>query len=186
MKRSFEHSSDEELISGYRENGSGEILAELFRRYQHLVFGVCMKYFRDRDLAKDATMQIFEKLITDLQKHEIHFFNGWIYRVSQNYCFMELRKRKFHSDQIDSIPEDFVEYDGELHPAQRKEEMLNLMEKELNELNTEQRTCIELFYLKKQSYQEIMEQTGFTFMQVKSHIQNGKRNLKIKLERHHD
>ena len=53
----------------------------------------------------------------------------------------------------------------------------------LEELNPEQKQCLILFYLEKKSYQEISENTGFSLMQVKSYIQNGKRNLKILLDK---
>jgi len=50
-------------------------------------------------------------------------------------------------------------------------------------LGKEQKLCVILFYLEKRSYQEIATSTQFTQMQVKSHIQNGKRNLKLLMEK---
>ena len=57
------------------------------------------------------------------------------------------------------------------------------MDEAMKELNPEQKQCVTLFYLQKKSYQEINEITGFSMLQVKSYIQNGKRNLKILIEK---
>jgi len=173
--------SDDELLHIYRAKKSPEALTVLFNRYYHLVYGICMKYYRDADQAKDSTMLIFEKLMIDIPKFEIQFFKAWLYRVAQNHCLMQLRNKKYNTVSYDAILERGVEYDDGVHPAVAKEELLTKMEHALTELNPEQRRCIELFYLEKKTYYEIMDQTGFTFMQVKSFIQNGKRNLKIKL-----
>ncbi len=173
--------TDDELLQIYRSTKSAEVITILFNRYYHLVYGVCMKYLKNTENAKDSTMQIFEKLMDDIPKHDIQFFKAWLYRVSQNHCLMQLRSRKYNTVSFDVIQERGVEYDESLHPALAKEELLTKMEHAITELNDEQRRCVELFYLEKKTYFEIMDLTGFTFMQVKSHIQNGKRNLKNKL-----
>lgn len=142
-----------------------------------------MKYLKDSELAKDAMMQIFEKLFVDLKRHDIEFFKAWLYRVSQNYCLMQLRSNKHLTKSVDEYPELGMEYKDELHPIEEKENLLSQMEYALSELNEEQKKCVTLFYLEQKSYQEIMDLTGYSFMQVKSHIQNAKRNLKLKMER---
>jgi RNA polymerase sigma factor (sigma-70 family) len=178
--------SDDELVNLYKANSSGDILRVLFDRYYHLVFGICMKYLRNTEDAKDATMLIFEKLMTDIPKHEIQFFKAWLYRVAQNHCLMQLRKKKPSTVSTDIFPVDAVEYDENLHPALAKEQLLTKMEDAITQLNQEQQACITLFYLEKKTYTEIMQQTGFNFMQVKSYIQNGKRNLKNSLTNNTD
>lgn len=182
----LQNHTDEELLAIYKSSKDAEVVSILFKRYYHLVFGVCMKYLKQPDDAKDACMQIFEKLMQDILKHEIQFFTGWLYRVAQNFCLMELRGRKYQTVSFELIQDPGVEYEGDTHPQQRKELMLNRLEEEIPRLSEEQALCVKLFYLEKKTYTEIMEQTGFTFMQVKSHIQNGKRNLKIKLGNIHE
>jgi len=59
--------------------------------------------------------------------------------------------------------------------------LLQQLPNAISNLNTEQRLCINLFYLKEKCYEEISMQTGYSLKQVKSYIQNGKRNLKIYL-----
>jgi RNA polymerase sigma-70 factor (ECF subfamily) len=173
--------NDEELVFIYRSKKTSEALGILYHRYAHLVYGVCMKYLKNQDNANDATMQIFEKLITDLPKYDVQVFKAWIYRVAQNHCFMILRNTNHNVKLVDEFPEYSMEYDDNMHPVLEKEKMLVQMEEALIDLNEDQRRCVTLFYLEKKTYTEIMLETGFNFMQVKSFIQNGKRNLKLKL-----
>lgn len=181
MAQLLKNHTDDELLAVFRSGKQAEALTVLFDRYYHLVLGVCMKYLKNMENAKDATMQIFEKLMDDIPKHDIQFFRAWLYRVSQNHCLMQLRKHKYNTVSFELIREPGMETDDPVHPALAKEAMLNNMESALSELNDDQRRCIELFYLEKKTYTDIMQLTGFTFMQVKSFIQNGKRNLKIKM-----
>ena len=149
----------------------------------HLVYGVCMKYFRDEDDSKDAVMQIFEKLLLDLKKHEVQNFKGWLHTVAKNYCLMQLRKKNPETPLTDNL---IVENEIVLHrdEEQHLEERLTLMEEAIAQLNEQQKICVELFYLKEKCYKEISELTGYTMNDVKSFIQNGKRNLKIYMEQH--
>jgi len=180
--------SDTELVARYRQSGEKQVLGILFKRYTHLVFGVSMKYLKDEDDSKDAVMQIFEKLVTDLKKHPVENFKSWLHTVTKNYCLMQLRSRK--GKYFQPLPDteeslEIVESAGSLHPDKVElEEKLSLMEKGIQALNAEQRTCVELFYLKEMSYQQVAEQTGYSMLQVKSFIQNGKRNLRIFMDHH--
>jgi RNA polymerase sigma factor (sigma-70 family) len=176
--------SDEELVNAFRTQHNTEALGILFNRYAHLVYGIGMKYFKNPELAKDATSQVFEKLLTDLHRHDVQLFKAWLYRVAQNHCLMQLRGNKHLTKSVDIFPENIVEYEETLHPVIEKEKMLTHLEEALVDLNDDQKKCIELFYLQKKSYTDIMNETGFNFMQVKSFIQNGKRNLKTKMSNH--
>ena len=193
--------SDTELVQKFRETRDNAVIGELFQRYTHLVFGVCMKYLKDEDEAKDGVMQIFEKLLTDLHRHKVDNFKGWLYMVAKNHCLMYFRSKKIHvelprdlSNDNDSNSEDGVlspsgggagggfsmELASDLHPnGEDKEKQLTLMESAIKELKEEQKICIELFYLQERSYEEIAKATGYSMKEVKSYIQNGKRNLKL-------
>ena len=173
--------SDNELLLLYIQQDDKIALGTLFKRYYHMVFGVAMKYMKNSDLAKDVTMQVFEKLIPDLKKHKIHYFKSWLYRVAQNACLMELRKNKSITKPLEENLMGNMENETELHQIEEKEAMLTNMEHELDKLPAEQQKCIKLFYLERKTYNDICEATGYTFKEVKSFIQNGKRNLKIKL-----
>ena len=159
-------------------------LGELYQRYMDLVFGVCLKYFKDAERSKDAVMQIFEELVSKLKKHEVENFRGWLHQVAKNHCLMQIRGQKSKwTEPIDESREQAEADDERLVSLLEKEGMLQLLEECLSELNPEQQRCVTLFYLENLSYQEIAESSGFTLLQVKSHIQNGKRNLKIAFDK---
>jgi len=175
--------SDEELVVLYRESDEKEYLGVLFKRYSHLVFGVCMKYLKDEDESKDAAMQIFEKLFVELKRHEVQHFRAWLHTVAKYHCLMILRRG---SKEIHGIDPYIMENEAAKHPLHavnedgiEKEKQLQSMESAILQLELHQQQCIKLFYLEEKSYQQVAAITGFTMNQVKSYIQNGKRNLKM-------
>jgi RNA polymerase sigma factor (sigma-70 family) len=194
INKSSSYSSlrDEELVIIYHDSENMEVIGELYRRYSHLVLGTCFKYLKNKENASDATMQIFEKLITDLKTNRIEYFKSWLYTVSKNHCLMFLRKETAVKQRIEIIRENtsekFVEICDELHLNHEydNEKRLVALSQALTKLNDEQRTCVELTYLENKSYKEIAEITGMDINKVKSHIQNGKRNLKIFIEKIND
>lgn len=184
----YNHFSDNELITEYKNTKNNVFVGILYKRYSHLVLGLSLKYLKDEDEAKDAVMQIFEKLLSDLLKFNIEYFKSWLYSFSKNHCLMIIRtkqsKLKKEIDlqiHADSFME--TETNSHLNKAEEKEIQYTLLEKAIDELNEDQRKCIKLFYLKERSYNEIVDETGYSLNEVKSFIQNGKRNLKIKLEK---
>jgi RNA polymerase sigma-70 factor, ECF subfamily len=180
--------SDTELIAEYKLSGNNIYVGILYKRYAHLVLGLCIKYLRNRDEAEDAVMQIFEKLLKDLLRHEVEFFKSWLYTFSKNHCLMAIRQRQSRLKKDIELQENaglFMEDGSEPHhnTAEATESEYRLLEGAIGGLNKEQKICIEWFYLKDKSYSEIAGITGYSLNEVKSHIQNGKRNLKLKLEK---
>lgn len=177
--------TDAQLVDSYISEGNSAHFGMLFERYSHLVFGLCMKYLRNTQEAEDAVMGIFEKMMTDLRKHEVKDFKNWLYRVSKNHCLMMLRKDKTGDKAANHIryekKQEFMEnLFGEHHHSDEAnfEGILISLHDAINSLREEQKVCIELMYFDKRSYQEIAEITGYELKKVKSYIQNGKRNLK--------
>lgn len=175
--------TDSELLNYYKKNGELSYLGELYSRYQSLVYGVCLKYLKDRDESKDAVMQLFEKLIQTLRNHEVDNFKSWLYVTARNHCLMQIRARKGKFTQEFSA--EFMENQVLLHPEDEPELEGNLtrLEECIETLINEQKQCIQLFFLQEKCYKDIAQFTGFDLNQVKSFIQNGKRNLKICMER---
>ena len=174
---------DLELVRLYKDSGELDILGELYSRYMALVYGVCMKYLKDRDESRDAVMQIFEKLIQTLKVHDVEHFKSWLYVTARNYCLMQIRASK--GKIFEEISPSIMESDSILHLEDEplKEVNLSKLEKCMDELGDEQKQCVKLFYLDEKCYKDITETTGFDLGKVKSYIQNGKRNLKICMER---
>jgi len=182
--------SDEELISKYKESSNTQWVGELYQRYTHISFAVCLKYLKNEDDAKDAVMQVFEKLMADLLKHEVQFFQAWFHTYLRNHCLMQLRKSKSIISFNDEInmgknETELVEMEDGTHLSDKEILELNLESLELAilQLKNEQQQCVRLFFLEEKTYKEIEEQTGFDYKQVKSFIQNGKRNLKIIMDK---
>ena len=175
------HLTDNELVSLYKSTSDKIYVGELYKRYTHLVLGMCIQYFKDRDVAKDIVLQIFEKLFDELKKREVENFKAWLTFVVRNYCISELRKMQTQVNRdIEyqyQLKNQSVELDKE--EAVEEEQKLEALEKALESLNPFQKKCIELFYLKNMSYTQIVEMTGYSVNEVKSYIQNGKRNLKM-------
>ncbi|MFB9862812.1 RNA polymerase sigma factor [Rufibacter immobilis] len=180
---------DLDLIQQYRATGDLALVGELFERYTEMVYLVCLKYLKNEDESKDATMQIFELLITALHKHEITNFKSWLHVLAKNHCLMYLRaQKKRTAESIEEMPLAAVEHAALLEQTDASEQELELqhLNQALNSLSPEQRACVELFYLQKKSYKEIAEITGYEMGQVKSHLQNGKRNLKIFMNKNYE
>jgi len=188
LKPDYHGLGDKELLDLYNKSSDKEIIGVLYKRYSHLVFGVCLKYLKEKDSSKDAVIDIFEKLLNDLSNHNIDNFKAWLYMVARNHCLMILRKIK-HEYTVDEPSlliktNNDMEIDDEQHHLDIYDN--NMLKNAIDELKDEQKVCIELFYLNNKSYQEITEITGFDNSKVKSYIQNGKRNLKILLTRNNN
>lgn len=180
---SYKDQTDEELISLYKTTDDLEIVGVLYNRYTALTFGVCLKYLKDREESRDAVMQIFEKLIATLKNHDIAVFKGWLYVTARNHCLMQLRARK--GKNFDALSPLLMETGSNGHQDNGELELnLNRLERCVETLGPEQKVCVSLFYLQQKCYKEITEVTGYDMNKVKSYIQNGKRNLKICMERH--
>ncbi len=181
-QRSYDHISDAELLDYYHNDKNQEWMGILLERYTLLLLGVCLKYLKSEEDAKDCVQQIFLKVLTEVTKYKIGYFKSWLYMVAKNHCLMKLRGIQGKKTK-EIFDQDIIA------PEEKKTELLEnektylLLEESIEELNEEQRQCVTLFYLQKFSYHQISEKTGFDLSQVKSYIQNGKRNLKILLEK---
>ncbi len=176
--------SDFELLEKYRKNGEVEYLGVLYDRYLHLVYGLCLKYLKNREDSQDAVMDIFEKLSHVLLTEKVQFFKSWLYTVSKNHCLVKLRRSK----EIVTMDENFMEIDfSENHRDEsiQLEDNLKSLEECIERLKDDQKTCVRLFYLEKKSYAKVSETTKLSLKEVKSYIQNGKRNLKNCMEQKH-
>jgi len=173
--------TDNELLDKFYSDNDTRWLGMVLQRYTFLLLGVCMKYLKNEELAKDAVQQIFLKAITELGKYKVAYIKSWLYMIAKNHCLMKLRDKQIFIP-VETKP-DLAAQEADHAERNEKEATLTLLENALEELNEEQKTCVTLFYLQKKSYQEIVDMTGFSLLQVKSYIQNGKRNLKILVEK---
>ena len=181
--------TDTELLLKFRETQDLTLVSELFGRYTTMIYGVCVKYLRDRDDAKDAVMQLFEKLPAALKAHEIANFKSWLYVIARNHCLMQIRAKKGKLTQ--ELDPELMESELVLHLDEganvasvlEAESDLSKMQKCIDKLEAQQQQCVRLFYLEEKCYKDVSTLTGFNLNKVKSYIQNGKRNLKICMEK---
>lgn len=177
------NSTDKELIAAYKSSNDLQYVGTLYQRYMDLVFGVCFKYFKEAERSKDAVMEIYEELCKKLKQHEVDNFKGWLHVLARNYCLMQLRSPK--NMKTTEFNADFMQSNQTTHlenEVLEKEENFKKLAGCMEQLTTEQKQSIELFFLQKKCYNEIAEITGYEWSRVRSHIQNGKRNLKICME----
>ena len=179
---STSHLADADLVLLYRKNDDLQALGEVYQRYMDLVYGVCLKYFKDAEKAKDAVMQIFEELVIKLKKHEIDHFKSWLYQVAKNHCLMQLRTPR--NLKTVELPVSLMQTEENVHlnGVLEKEENFQRLEYCLTTLSEDQRKAVQLFYLEGKCYNEIVELMGQEWKQVRSFIQNGRRNLKTCME----
>lgn len=180
--------SDIGLIDEFKVSGDLEVLGSLYTRYMHLVYGVCLKYLKDREESKDAVNQIFEKLIIEIPRQRIGNFKSWLHVVTKNYCLMQLRSEKSISAKTEEWIKDsiiFMENNPVLHPVDEDVPDSGIdkrLENCIDKLKYEQKECIKLFYYESKCYSEIALKMNLEENKVKSYLQNAKRNLKLCLE----
>ncbi|MFY7963767.1 MAG: RNA polymerase sigma factor [Chitinophagaceae bacterium] len=177
-------STDEELLLDFQEKLNAQSLATLYLRYTDLVYGACMKYFKDGERSKDAVMEIYQEISIKLKTHQVENFKGWLYVVARNHCLMQLRKtQKNIVVEFDNSgfvqSEDFSHLDAVLE----KEKDFKKLETCVDQLNDDQKLVINLFYLQQKCYNDIVDETGIEWSKVRSMVQNGRRNLKICMEK---
>ncbi len=171
--------SDYDLLRKFYSDHDNKWLGILLPRYTVLLLGVCMKYLKNEEDARDCVQQIFLKVINELHKYKVEYFKSWLYMIAKNHCLMKLRsKGNFIKELNENVTSVADESDTKIL-LEEKDALLTKMTNAIKNLNTEQQQCVSLFYLQKKSYAEVADITGFTMLQVKSHIQNGKRNLKL-------
>lgn len=178
----YDHITDAELLQNFYEDHDNKWLGILLPRYTLLLLGVCMKYLKNEEDSRDCVQQIFLKVINELRKYKVEYFKSWIYMIAKNHCLMKLRNHKNLTVELHEHITVPVNVESDKKILIEKDTLLQRMESALNKLNPDQKLCVKLFYLQKKSYSEIAEITGFSMMQVKSYLQNGKRNLKLLLE----
>ncbi len=181
--------SDEELVAKFAQTKQQAYFEELYNRYLHLSYGVCLKMMKNEADSRDVVSDVFKTLYLKLPTANVQSFKAYVYAVSRNECIAKLRKRKSESKKMqewqrtENTQNAFMENDGLVALSDVGPSMDKLVENAIARLGDEQRTCIHLFFYDNKSYKEIAAQTGYSEKHVKSFLQNGKRNLRIALEK---
>ncbi|MFY8004573.1 MAG: RNA polymerase sigma factor, partial [Chitinophagaceae bacterium] len=179
----FNQYTDAQLLQQFYNDGNNQWIGILLQRYTLLLLGTCVKYLKSEEVAKDAVQQIFLKVLAELPKYQVTYFKSWLYMIAKNHCLMELRNKNSSFSVLPESGEWEMNETADIEDFWQHEQTLQLLEKCIEQLNAEQQLCVKLFYLQKCSYQQITQQSGYSLLQVKSYIQNGKRNLKLLMEK---
>lgn len=182
MPRHSEHISDDRLLANYYKTHDPEWLGALLVRYTMLLFGVCMKYLKQEEEARDAVQQVYLKVLSATAKTEVYNFGGWVYQVARNECLSRLRQQPERPVDAEIFDREETAESLSVEEWMAEDQKFVQLEQALEELKIHQKECITLFYFQSKSYQEIAADLKISIKEVKSHIQNGKRNLKVKLE----
>jgi RNA polymerase sigma-70 factor (ECF subfamily) len=176
------HLPDKTLIEHFRNGSDKDALGTLFLRYMELVYGVCLKYLSQPQSAQDAVMDIYEHVNRKLPEHEVENFSAWLYMVSKNHCLQQLRKK---SNLLTvSLDDPLMQNGQEMHQESDEfdfevsADIADQLQECIEQLPDKQKICIRMFYFDKRSYADICVETELPMDQVRSHIQNGRRNLK--------
>jgi RNA polymerase sigma-70 factor (ECF subfamily) len=178
---------DAELLERYKRTKDQKWLSQLFGRYVHLIYGVCLRYSPDVREAEDMTMEIYQKIVSKTLNHQIKHFKSWIYVVAKNHCLEKIRKMT--GRRTESFDPNFMQLASEIHPVDEKsssdavETKFKLLEECLKKLNEQQRVSIDLFYYQNKTYVEIAAIIEDEVSQIRSYLQNGRRNVKKCVER---
>jgi RNA polymerase sigma-70 factor (ECF subfamily) len=170
-------------LSLYKKTGDAGYFQLLYERYIPLIYGLCLKYLQSPDGSQDAVIDIFENLSQKIHGYEIKVFKNWLYSVVKNHCFHILKENK--KEIIVDFDSQLMESDAvlDLLSENQDEEKDKALSQCLEKLPEPQRISIEKFFYEDKSYAEIVDETEFHLKSVKSYIQNGKRNLKICIEK---
>ncbi len=175
----YRNLNDEDLLTHVAQRQDQEAFNMLYRRYAHLALGVCMKYLNDPGLAQDATQTVFTRIWTDAANYQVRSFRPWFYKVVKNHCLMILRKSNENADLPENILADFMESDDQVHRKIKEEELFAIVQQCLQQLNDYQQVCMKYFYLQQKTYAQTAALLDLTEKEVKSYLQNGRRNMKI-------
>lgn len=178
--RNISNISDKEVLTLLQASKDNALIALLYDRYRHLVFGVGMKYLKNESRARDVVGDVYEKLLY-ANFSEIENFGAWVYVVAKNTCLMEIRSRESQERRERNFM--LNQSEPNEHSVEDMQVRESLLKRAICLLSRPQAMCIELFYLEEKSYQEVSQLSGMDLNEVKSHIQNGKRNLKNILSR---
>jgi RNA polymerase sigma-70 factor (ECF subfamily) len=174
--------SDEEVVRRFQETRDGAWFGELFKRYRKKVYFACKRFFPDSGAAEDATQETFLRVYGKIQQFSGGDFGAWLMRIAKNICIDQWRKDQCQAQVMQSEIGDGGAVEGtvdalacDLHHAAER------VCQEMKMLPREQRRCLEM-KIEGYSYEETASRMGLTIEAVKSHLQNGRRMLWMRME----
>jgi RNA polymerase sigma-70 factor (ECF subfamily) len=167
---------------------------ELIRRYQRPVFSLVFRMVRDRELAEDLAQETFVKVLNAIDSYRPEYkFSSWIFKIANNAAIDHLRRRNLDTLSIDGSPHaetaEAIEAttlqlgDGQESPLDEvaSRELGEQIERAINALRPEYRSCILLRHIDGRPYEEIAEILDLPLGTVKTYIHRARNELRILL-----
>lgn len=167
--------SDEQILKEFSLTGDTQLIGELFKKYQKDIFGIAYYYLKDYEKSLDTVSDVFVVIIQTMKDKEVSNFKKWAFAICRNQALKKLRDNKTFINLTESLNLSVENVPQQVYSDKLIEKISDF----IASLKDKQKTCIEQFYLKGKSYNIISKEFGMTLKEVKSNIQNGKRNLKL-------
>ena len=180
-----------EILFKKAQNGDVEAFETLIRGYEKLIYNAAYRMLGDAGDAEDASQEVILKVYRNLSACKASTaFKSWLFRIINNTCIDELRKKKGKStlsldvrlDDSDSRMEDFVLKDETTPESEflRKDLSKNI-QKAIDKLPPDYKAIIVMRDINELSYDEITEALGINIGTVKSRIARGRKRLRDEL-----
>ena len=158
--------------------GNTQAFAPIVHKYQSIVLTIIIKIVENREDAEDIAQEVFIKVFKSLgQFKEEAAFSTWLYRIAYNTTLSELRKRKFTFVSVDdgllAVDEPMQNEDEE----QNLKEQLQYLDKALKKLAPDEAFLIALYYMDKQSVENISQISNLSVSNVKVKLHRIRKKL---------
>ena len=182
-------SSDADLVARF-QNGERRAFNEITRRYQHKIYGICLRWLGNEQVASEVAQDVFVSAFRALGR-----FRGdsklstWLYRIAINHCknrrLYQYRRKKDRHESLDKplgdeddtrrreLPSDAPLPDASTHQTDAQ----RVLQEALSQLDEEQRYIIVLRDMEDRSYEEISELLGLPKGTVKSRLHRARGQL---------
>ena len=166
----------EELIHKCKK-GKRLAQAELYRRYSDVLFGMCLKYSRNRAEAEDNLHDSFLIIFDKIDQYGFQgSFEGWMKRITVNTVLQKYRKEQYLNVISENIEEE-IEVDTE-----QTDISLPTLLGYIQELPNKYRLTFCLYVLDGYNHKEISEMLGTSTGTSKSNLARAKSILRDKIE----
>jgi RNA polymerase sigma factor (sigma-70 family) len=173
----YEGLTDKQLVRLYQTTRDQTAFETLVRRYEPRLVRFCDRFLRNRALAEDISQAVFARLACGVDKYHGGNFAAWLFRIARNECLNVLARGR-STETLTAEMENSLAQEEKQEPHPLAEILLQ----ELPKLPSEQRICLKLFHMDGYSYDEVAAYTNLPIRNVKSHIQNGRKALRKRIE----
>lgn len=170
-----------EWVELFRTTGHNEYFERLYELCRKKVYARCLQLLRNSTEAEDVTHEVFLRAFEKFSSLKGGNFSGWVSKIACNLCLNRIRdgithRRLLEESQLETKALQPASVERETIQA----EYMRIAHGIIQELQPEQRKVLLLKYLEGLSYREIEQITGYDGNQVRSYLQNARRNFQLR------